>query len=174
MCTNIRNDIETLNVCIKALRQSVEEGKQAYANYNLTYAHLKEFDDQIQEKLTELQTLTDNFLKKNQKLNTIEHTMQTLHDSIRNTQAKKEKVLKRFTLFRDHLSPQVILLENQLEECLVEKSSYDKFVETNLNAIELATYALCALINVYDAPKESWKKHFAQLKTNFSDFFSKF
>ena len=27
LCTNIRNDIETLNVCIKALRQGVEEGK---------------------------------------------------------------------------------------------------------------------------------------------------
>ena len=27
MCTNIRNDIETLNICIKVLRQSMEEGK---------------------------------------------------------------------------------------------------------------------------------------------------
>ena len=27
MCTNIKNYIETLNICIKALRQSIEEGK---------------------------------------------------------------------------------------------------------------------------------------------------
>ena len=31
MCTNIRNDINILNVCIKELRQSIEEGKQIYA-----------------------------------------------------------------------------------------------------------------------------------------------
>ena len=27
ICTNIRNDIETLNSCIKVLRQSMDEGK---------------------------------------------------------------------------------------------------------------------------------------------------
>ena len=40
MFTNMRNDIETLNICIKALRQCIEEGKHAYAKCNLAYIHL--------------------------------------------------------------------------------------------------------------------------------------
>ena len=82
--------------------------------------------------------------------------------------------MKRFTLLRVHLFPQITLLENQLQECLSKKFSYDKFVATDLNVVELVAYALCALISVFDALKDSQKKHFAQLKTNFSDFFSKF
>ena len=50
----MRNDIETLNVCIKALRQCIEEGKHAYAKKNLAYIHIKEYDDQIKEKITKL------------------------------------------------------------------------------------------------------------------------
>ena len=67
-----------------------------------------------------------------------------------------------------------MLLENQLQEFLSAKSSYDKFVATNLNAIEFEKYALCVLINVSDALKDNWKKQFEQLKTSFSDYFSKF
>ena len=40
MCKNIRNDIETLNLCIKALRHHLEEGKNIYAKCNLTHLHL--------------------------------------------------------------------------------------------------------------------------------------
>ena len=86
--------------------------------------------------------------------------MQILHDSIRDIQIEKENTLKRLTLLREHLFPQVTFLENQLEECLSVKSSYDNFVATNLNVVELATYALCALIGVFDALKESCKKNF--------------
>ena len=70
-----------------------------------------------------------------------------------------EKALKRFSFLRDHLSPQITLLQNQLEECPAAKTSYDKFVVIDLNAIELASYAFCALISVFDALKDSWKKH---------------
>ena len=92
MCTNMINDIDNLNICIKELRQCIEEGKQAYAKCDLAYIHLQEFGDQIKEKVTELQMVTNNFLKQNQKIDTIEHTMQTLYDSIREIQEKKRKI----------------------------------------------------------------------------------
>lgn len=57
---------------------------------------------------------------------------------------------------------------------MVAKFSYEKFMAMDFNATELAGYALCMLISVSDALKDSWKKHLAQLKTNFSDCFSKF
>ena len=76
-------------------------------------------------------------------------------------QVEKEKALKWFTLLREHLFPHVTLLENQLGEILAAKSSYENFVAIDLNAIELATYSLCALISVSNALKEHWKKYFA-------------
>ena len=54
MYTTIRNDIETLNICIKVLRQSMEEGKKIYAKCNLAYLHLHNFDEQINKKIVEL------------------------------------------------------------------------------------------------------------------------
>ena len=65
MSANIRNDIEKLNLCIKALRQHLEEGKNIYAKCNLAHLHLQSFDTQLTRKIVELQILTKNFLKPN-------------------------------------------------------------------------------------------------------------
>ena len=73
----------------------------------------------------------------------------------------KEKALRIFSLLRDHLSPQITLIQTQLEECSATKTSYDKFVFIDLNAIELASYSLCVLISVSDTMMENWKKHLA-------------
>ena len=54
MCTNIKNDIETLDVCIKALKKHLEEGKNIYAKCNLAHLHLQSFDIQITSKIVEL------------------------------------------------------------------------------------------------------------------------
>ena len=59
------------------------------------------------------------------------------------------------------MCPQITLLENQLKEFLIKKTSYEKFMATDLNAIELAAYYLCALINVSDELKDSWKEELA-------------
>ena len=59
----------------------------------MTYVHLHSFDDQIKEKITKLQMLTDNFLKQYQKLETFEHIMQIIHDNILDIQVEKEKAL---------------------------------------------------------------------------------
>ena len=82
MCDNIRNNTETLNLCIKTLRKNLEGGKKIYAKCNLAYLYLHNFDTQITKKLAELQTLTDNFLKLDQKLASSEHVMEAIHTSI--------------------------------------------------------------------------------------------
>ena len=74
-------------------------------------------------------------------------------------EAKKEKALRIFSLVRDHLSPKYSFIQNQLEECIVARTSYDKFFFIDLNVVELASYSLYALINVFDGMKDSWKKH---------------
>ena len=141
---------------------------------NIAYIHLKEYDDQVKDKVTELQIVTENVLKKNQKVDSIEPIVQLLHDNIREIQVEKDKILERFTLLRTHLFPQITLLENELQECLSTKSSYEKFMAIDLNIVELVAYALCALIIVSDALKDSWKNKIEQLKTTFNDCISKF
>ena len=134
----------------------------------------KNFDIQISSKITELQVLTTNFLQPNQKLANFEKDMEAIHESIRDIEAEKDSLLKNFTLLKDHISPQITLLENYIDECTIAKGSYDKFSTLDLNTSQVAAYALCALISVLEVVKDSWKKHLAQWKVDFVDCFSKF
>ena len=81
--------------------------------------------------------------------------MEAIHAIIRDIEAKKEILLKKFTLLKDHVSPQITLLENKIEECSTAKVSYDKFTNSNLNIAQVAAYALCALISVLEVVKDS-------------------
>ena len=80
---------------------------------------------------------------------------EAIYTNIQNIEAEKDRVLKKFILLKDHVSPQITLLENQIEDYLVAKVSYEKFLVTDLSAIELATYDLCVLISVSNTLKES-------------------
>ena len=70
-------------------------------------------------------------------MDNFEHDIEVNHNSIRGIEVEKEKALSKFSLRRDHLSPQVAMIQNQLEECIVEKASYDKFAFIELNLVEL-------------------------------------
>ena len=100
--------------------------------------------------------------------------MEEIHASIRDIEAAKERLLKKLTLLKDHVSPQITLLENQIEKFSTARVSYDKFVALDLSIAQVAAYALCALISVSEAVKDSQHKHIAQWKKDFDDFFSKF
>ena len=122
MCTNIRNDTRTLNLCIQELRQNLDEGKNIYAKCNLAHLYLHSFDIEFTRKIVELQTLTKKNLKPDQKLENFEKDMEAIHTSIYNLEAEKDRALKKFILLKDHMSPQITLLENQIEEFLIAKA----------------------------------------------------
>ena len=105
MSTNLKNDTKTLNVCIKALRKHLEKGKNIYAKCNLAHLHLQSFDIQITGKIIELKILIENFLKPDQKLVSFEKDMEAIHANIKDIEAKKERLLKKFILLKDHVSP---------------------------------------------------------------------
>ena len=75
----------------------MEEGKQIYNKFILTYLHLENFDEKIKGKVTELQTLIDNLMKPDQKIETYEHNIEVIHNSIRGIEDEKEKALRRFS-----------------------------------------------------------------------------
>ena len=58
VCTNVRNDIKSLDVCIKDLRKSIVEGKKLYGYYVLSYKYMSNSKDKIRGQMSELQMLT--------------------------------------------------------------------------------------------------------------------
>lgn len=44
VCTNVRNDIKLLDVCIKELRKNIDEGKKLYGQCTLSYNYLLDFE----------------------------------------------------------------------------------------------------------------------------------
>lgn len=60
-------------------------------------------------------------------------------------------------------------VERQLDECVKAKDTYSKFMFSDLNAVEIASYALCAILTTSEAVKDHWEKGMNTLKVNFDD-----
>lgn len=59
--------------------------------------------------------------------------------------------------------------ERQLEECVKVKDTYANFTYSILNAVEIASYALCEIITTIKEKKDTWEKGMKNLKENFDD-----
>ena len=70
----------------------------------------------------------------------------------------KERIKKRFSLLREHLSMNLRTIEYYLEERLPVKTYFGKFIYFDLNVIEIASYGLCILIKIPKGVKDLWEK----------------
>ena len=68
------------------------------------------------------------------------------------------------------MSLKITTLEQQVEECLKAKISFEKFVYLDLNVVEIVAYGLCTLLSISEGVRDSWEKNFKSLKTSFDDF----
>ena len=125
-------------------------------------------------RMSELQTLTIRQQNPGQRIEDVEADMEAVHEAIKGIELEKEKVVKIFSILRECLSKNISILQRQLEECLATKASYDKFLFLDLNAVEMESYALGALISISNAMRDTWKKHLAQVKIDLTNFFSRF
>ena len=82
-------------------------------------------------------------------------------------------MIRRFSFPKEYLAPKVVILQRQLEECLLAKNSYDKFSYTDLSVVEVASYALCTLISISDVVRDNLKKDFDKMKHDFVDCISR-
>ena len=110
VCTNIRNDIQTLNVYIKELRKSVDEGKKLYGKCTMSCNYLSEFDDLIKGRMSELQIFTIRLQQPDASIEDIEVEMKKVHNAIRGIEFEKDKVIKRFFFLREYLAPKFSIL----------------------------------------------------------------
>ena len=74
---------------------------------------------------------------------------------------------------REHLTFKIINVKNKLDECIITKTSYEKFVHSNLNAIQVASYGMCTLNSVLESVTDTWKKELESMKSNFIDCISR-
>lgn len=86
----------------------------------------------------------------NVKVFDVEKKIFKIYDEIRILKDDKDRKMKRFTLLREHISINLSTIEGKLEECLSTKTSFQKFSYENLQACEIASYGLCALLSVVD------------------------
>ena len=77
---------------------------------------------------------------------------------MRGIELEKEKALKRFSLLREYLFPNITIMQKWLDEGLAVKASYDKLAFIDLSVVEMASYALRAFISVSNAFRDNWTK----------------
>lgn len=87
----------------------------------------------MKRKCDEVQTITNQLQELGMKIEDIEAQKMKTYDEISLIWINKEWIEKRFSLLSEHLSPKINTLEQQVEECLKEKTSFDKFVYLELN-----------------------------------------
>ena len=103
------------------------------------------------------------------KIEDVEAQIGKTYDEISLIKLHRERTSKRFSLLREHSSLKINTLEQQVEECLKANTSFDKFVYSDLNAVEIASYGLCALLSILEGVKDTWEKNLKSLKMSFDD-----
>lgn len=109
-------------------------------------------------KLNELQILTSRLQQPDTNIKYLEVEIAQVHDDIRITEMRKERVIKRFSLLREHLTLKISNVHKQLKECLAAKTSYDRFVYTDLNVVEMTSYGLCVFFSISKVVREAQQK----------------
>ena len=57
-----------------------------------------------------------------------------------------------------------------MEQCVKTKDTYSNFLYLDLNVIEIASYALCAILDNVEVVKDTWEKGMDYIKENFDDY----
>ena len=135
--------------------------------------YLSYFYVEIKGHIIEIQSLTTRLQQTEIRIQDSGNEIEKIHNVVRSIKFYKEKVIRRFSILREYLAPKVVILQRKLEECLSTKNSYNEFSYSDLSTVEVASYALCALINILDIVKGNWKKEFDKLKIDFVDCISR-
>ena len=61
------------------------------------------------------------------------------------------------------------MVEKQLEECVKAKDTYSNLLYLDLNVVEIASYALCAILTSTKIAKDTWVKGLSSLKASFDN-----
>ena len=123
----------------------------------------------MEEKLSEIEALSSQLQQPSSRVDDFEGQVVGVHIDIRKLQLEKEKILRRLSSFRESIALKLSTIERQLEECVKAKDTYSNFMYFDLNAIEITSYALYAMLTTTKVTKDTWEKGMNSLKENFDD-----
>ena len=143
---------------IKELRKYITKHKKLYGQYAMSYTYLSYFDAKIKGHMSELQTLTTRLQQPKIKIEYSKNDIEKIHNAIRSIEFDEEKVIRIFSVLKEYLTPKIVILQRQLEECLAAKALYNKFSYSDLSMVEMTSYAPCMLISISDTVKQNQNK----------------
>ena len=123
----------------------------------------------MEGKLSELEALTSRLQQPSSRVDDFEGQVANFHTDMRKLQLEKEKILRRVSYFRESIALKLSVNERKLEECVKAKDLYSNFIYLDLNVVEIASYALCAILTTTEVVKDTWQKVMDSLKENFDD-----
>ena len=74
------------------------------------YNYLKGINDEFSVQMNELQALIDRLNLPNANIENVEDGILKVHDAIRISELNKERVTKMFSIFREHLSLKINII----------------------------------------------------------------
>ena len=95
ICQNIRNDLLSLDTCVKELERCQQVDKVLYIKCTLSHNLIKYLDRKIQGKLSELEALTSQIQQPSYKVDELEGQVVSVHTDIRKLEIEKEITLRR-------------------------------------------------------------------------------
>lgn len=104
VCENIREDLKSLDVCIKEFRRCLTEEKILCGKLILSHDFVKDISNEIIFKLTELKTFVTQVQSPNVQIIDLESRVTRMHDDFGLLKLKKERMLKIFSLLRENLT----------------------------------------------------------------------
>ena len=113
----------------------------------ISFIFTKDIDEE-HKKCNEVKELIDHLCQPSVKIEGVETQVGKTYDEISMLEDNNERIKKRFSLLREHLLMKLSTIKHQLEDCLSVETSFDKFIHSYLNAVEIASYAICVLLSI--------------------------
>ena len=119
--------------------------------------------------MSELEALSSQIQHPSCKVDDFEGQVGSIHNNIRKLELSKEQILMSISNFKESIALKLSFVEKKLEECVKAKEINSNFLCSDLNAVEIASYALCAILTSTESTKETWTKGMDILKANIYD-----
>ena len=94
---NIKNDLISLDTCIKELQKCQQDEKILYIKCTLSQKLTKDIDNQIEVKMSELEALSSQIQHPSCKIDDFEEQVASTHNDIRKLEHRKKQILKRIS-----------------------------------------------------------------------------
>ena len=159
----------SLDTCIKEIGRCQQVGKVLYIKFTLSHKLRKYLDRKIQGYLSKRKSLTSYIQKPSCKVDELEEQVINVHINIRKMELEKELMVRILSKFIESIALNISAIERKLEESVKSKDTYANFTYSYLYIVEIASYALCAMLTTTKVENDIWEKGMNSLKENIDD-----